>query len=35
LQSETWEYVDFTEGTVQLACGAVIDVAALYEGLPA
>jgi hypothetical protein len=29
-----WEYVDVTEGTLQLSTGAVLDLASLYEGLP-
>lgn len=29
-----WEYVDLTEGELQLSTGAVLDLARLYEGLP-
>jgi hypothetical protein len=29
-----WEYRDIREGTVQLSGGAVVDLAALYDGLP-
>ncbi len=29
-----WEYRDLREGTVQLSSGAVIEIAALYDGLP-
>lgn len=29
-----WEYREFREGSVQLASGAVLDLAALYDGLP-
>lgn len=29
-----WEYRDVSAGTVQLTCGAVIDLAMLYDGLP-
>ena len=29
-----WEYRDIREGTVKLSGGAIIDVAALYDGLP-
>jgi Uma2 family endonuclease len=34
LPSGTWEYADFTEGAVDLACGAVLDLARLYAELP-
>jgi len=29
-----WEYRAFTQGTVELVSGAVIDLASLYDGLP-
>ena len=29
-----WEYRDYTEGTVELRCGATFDIAALYGDLP-
>jgi Uma2 family endonuclease len=35
MASGAWEYRDFTEGTLQLSSGAVIDLAALYADLPA
>jgi Uma2 family endonuclease len=35
LPSGTWEYRDVTEGTVELASGATIDLATLYADLPA
>lgn len=31
---EVWEYRDVREGTVQLSCGAILDLPALYDGLP-
>jgi Uma2 family endonuclease len=34
LPSATWEYIDVREGTVTLASGATLDLAALYAGLP-
>jgi Uma2 family endonuclease len=34
LPSGGWEYRDATEGSVELACGAIIDVASLYRDLP-
>lgn len=34
LDSGGWEYHDATEGTVQLASGAVLDLARLYADLP-
>jgi Uma2 family endonuclease len=34
LESGVWEYRDVTEGTVALATGATIDIAALYADLP-
>jgi Uma2 family endonuclease len=34
LEPGGWEYDVFTSGNVRLATGAVIDVAALYDGLP-
>lgn len=34
LPSGTWEYSDATSGVVQLATGAAIDLAQLYDGLP-
>lgn len=34
LPSGTWEYRDVREGTVTLASGATLDVAALYANLP-
>lgn len=30
-----WEYRDVTEGTLQLSSGATLEIAALYDGLPA
>jgi Uma2 family endonuclease len=29
-----WEYEELTSGTVELGCGAKIDIAALYADLP-
>jgi len=34
LPSGTWEYTDVTEGSLQLATGAHLDLTKLYEGLP-
>jgi Uma2 family endonuclease len=34
LSSGTWEYRDVREGVVQLASGATLDLAILYENLP-
>lgn len=34
LQSGAWEYRDTSEGSVQLECGAVLDLARLYGDLP-
>jgi Uma2 family endonuclease len=34
LASGAWEYTDVTEGSIQLATGAVLDLGRLYEGLP-
>jgi len=34
LPSGAWEYRDTTEGTIQLATGPALDLAALYAGLP-
>jgi Uma2 family endonuclease len=31
---DKWEYSDVTNGTLQLITGAVLDLGALYEGLP-
>jgi Uma2 family endonuclease len=30
----TWQYLEVSEGSVQLACGPTLDVAALYADLP-
>ncbi|HEY4640486.1 MAG TPA: hypothetical protein VII75_04015 [Thermoanaerobaculia bacterium] len=30
----SWEYIDVSEGVVQLATGPTSDLAALYGGLP-
>lgn len=35
LPAGTWEYIDVREGTLTLASGATLDLAALYAGLPA
>ena len=35
LPSGTWEYADVTAGAITLASGAVIDIARLYDDLPA
>lgn len=35
LPAGTWEYIDVREGAVTLACGATLDLATLYAGLPA
>jgi Uma2 family endonuclease len=35
LPSGAWEYSDVTTGTVQLSTGAVLDLARLYDALPA
>lgn len=35
LPSGAWEYSDATSGTVELTTGAVLDLAKLYDGLPA
>jgi Uma2 family endonuclease len=35
LASGKWEYSDVTEGTVELSTGAVLDLARLYDDLPA
>jgi Uma2 family endonuclease len=34
LPSGAWEYRDTTEGILQLTTGAILDLAALYDGLP-
>lgn len=34
LPSGGWEYRDATDGALQLACGATLDLASLYAGLP-
>ena len=34
LASGSWEYTDSTAGVVLLSTGAVIDLGALYDGLP-
>jgi Uma2 family endonuclease len=34
LPSGAWEYTDVTEGKVELATGAVFDLASLYDALP-
>jgi hypothetical protein len=34
LPSGDWEYHEATEGTLQLACGAAIDLVRLYADLP-
>jgi Uma2 family endonuclease len=35
LPGGTWEYSDVTAGAVRLSTGAVLDLALLYDGLPA
>jgi hypothetical protein len=35
LPGGTWEYSDVTVGAVRLSTGAVLDLALLYDGLPA
>jgi Uma2 family endonuclease len=35
LEAGTWEYVEITSGTLELRCGAKLDLASLYADLPA
>lgn len=35
LPGGTWEYLDVTEGTLELTTGGVLDLARLYDALPA